>query len=374
MSEPAGDTAAGGAPSEPALAQAAPRAPGWLARIGLASVDPRRALAIAADRRHAGRSGSDLIAAIAVLLVATQLRWLAAAIWLGAAVSPGLGVRAAMHVASDALAVDLGLLLVGALAVFALAGPRRNLGRAFDLACVAALPLVVVNLVATVVVGVAGIAVPSEVSWLLAGVSFAWMGALIALAIRPARSLAPAPAPPAEALRPARRAGVGIAVIAAIGVAIQAVWIAGNLDRVKPMVGGEAAPAIALPRIGAGGALGEPVTLAASHGRIAVLDFWATWCKPCLAAMPKLDQLARAHPEVDVIAINLDDPAAARALFDQRGYAMTLVADDGHTAERYGVSAIPHTVIVDRRGVVRQVLRGARADLAAIVETLRTSE
>jgi len=376
VSEPqGGGTAPEGGAGTPAIEAAVPRSvgPGWLARIGLAIARPRWALAIAADRRNAGRSGSDLIAAIAVLLLATQLRRLATAAWLITAVAPGYGVRAAMRVLAGAVVVDLVLLLIGALAVFALAGARRNLGRAFDLACVAALPLVVVDIAATVAVRTAGLAVPPAVSWLLSGAAYCWMGALIALAIRPARSLARAPAPPADALRPARRLGIGLVALAGLGVAAQVAWIAGHLELVKPMTSGGEAPAIALPRIEAGGALGDRIALAASRGRITVLDFWATWCKPCLAAMPKLDQLARAQPDLAVIAINLDDPAAARALFDQRRYAMALVADDGDASERYGVTTIPHTVIIDRRGMVREVVRGG-ADLAARVAAIRASE
>jgi thiol-disulfide isomerase/thioredoxin len=359
---------------EPGAPGASPRpaaaSPGWLTRIGLAIGRPRWALAIAADRRHAGRSGSDLIAMIAVLLAATQLRWLAAAAWLGGAVDARLGVRAVMRVLTSALTVDLGALLVGALVVFALAGRRRNLGRAFDLACVAVLPLVMVQLGATVLAAVAGVALLAALSWPLA---VGWMGVLIALAIGPARSAARLPAPPAPAVRPGRWIGAAVVAVAALGAAAQIVWIAGNLDLVRPMKSGGEAPAIALPRIGPGGALGDRVTLAASRGRITVLDFWATWCKPCLASMPRLDRVARSHPDVAVIAVNLDDAAAARALFDQRGYAMTLVADDVDTSQRYSVSSIPHTVIIDRRGMVREVVRGT-ADVAAMVEAIRTSE
>jgi thiol-disulfide isomerase/thioredoxin len=342
----------------PGSARAAGASPGWLTRIGLAVGRPRWALAIAADRRYAGRSGSEL-------------RWLAAAVWLGGAVNAGLGLRAAMRVVTGALTVDLGALLVGALVVFALAGRRRNLGRAFDLACVAVLPVVLVQLAEDAVLApVAGVALPAVLSWPLA---LGWMGALIALAIGPARSAARPPVLPAPAVRPGRWIGALVAAVAALGAAGQVVWISGNLDLVRPMKSGVEAPAIALPRIGPGGALGDRVTLAASRGKITVLDFWATWCKPCLAAMPRLDRVARSHPDVAVIAVNLDDAAAARALFDQRGYAMTLVADAGDTSQRYSVSTIPHTVIIDRRGVVREVVHGT-ADIAAMVEAIRATE
>jgi thiol-disulfide isomerase/thioredoxin len=348
--------------------------PGLAARLGLAVLHPRWALTMAADRRHAGRSGTDLIAAIVLLLLATQLGRLATAVWLGAAVDAGLGVRAATHVLSGALTVALALLVLGAAIVFAIAGPRRNLGRAFDLACVAALPMVFVDLVATVAVRTAGFAAAAQVGWLLSGLAYGWMGALIALAIRPARTQPTrVPDPPARAVRRARWLGWGIIAVAGLGITEQSMWIADNPDLVKPMKNGDEAPAFALPRIDATGKLGERVALASTRGKVAVLDFWATWCGPCLVAMPKLEKLARSHSDVAVLAINLDDAAAARALFNQRGYTMTLLADDSGVRDRYGVSSIPHTVIVDRRGVVRHVVRGSATDIAALVDPLRAS-
>jgi peroxiredoxin len=90
--------------------------------------------------------------------------------------------------------------------------------------------------------------------------------------------------------------------------------------------------------------------------------------------MPRLDKLARKNPDVAVIAINLDDPALARALFDKQDYAMQLLAGDDDVAQRYGASSIPHTVVLDRDGMVRQVVSGTGPDLAALVETIRTSD
>jgi len=370
------------APPAPAAAPADPierhagqpsgsRGPSFAARLGLAVLHPRWALTVAADRRHAGRSGSDLIAAIVLLLVATRLGRLATAVWLGVAVDAGLGVRAVTHVLSGALTVTLGLLVLGAAAVFAAAGPRRNLGRAFDLACVAALPLVFVDLVATVAVRAAGLGAVPGVGWLLSGLAFGWMGALIARATRTARTQPTrVPDPPARAMR-ARWLGWGIIAVAVLGVMEQTMQIAENPDLVKPMTSGDPAPAFALPRIDPTGKLAERVALAQSRGKVTVLDFWATWCGPCLVAMPRLEKLARSHPDVAVLAINLDDAVAARAVFNEHGYTMTLLADDSDVRDRYGVSSIPHTVIIDRSGVVRHVVRGSGTDLAALVEPLR---
>ena len=346
-------------------------APGWFARLGLAIARPRWALALAGDRANAGRSGSDLILALVLVVVATQLRGLATACWIGGSA----GLVFAVRTLTAAVSLHFVLLVLAALLVFAFAGAKRSLGRAFDLACVAVLPLLVVQLVATVALRAAEFdGVPPVMAWFVPAVGLGWMGALVALAIRPARiGAARIPPPPGAVVRPARRLGWGLAAVAAFGVAVQAHWIADHLEFVRPMASGDEAPAFALPEIGPTGALGPTVALASTRGKITVVDFWATWCKPCLASMPRLEQLARNNPDVAVIAINLDDPAAARALFTERGYTMKLLAGDDDVSQRYGASSIPHTVFIDGAGHVREVVSGAGPDLAAIVETIRTS-
>ncbi len=338
-----------------------------LARLGLAIAAPRAALAIAGDREHPGRSGSDLLLAIVVVILVTQARGLIGAAWLGIAVEPMLGVRAAIQSLTDALAVDLGFLVVGALVIWAAAGPRRDLGRAADLACVAVLPLLVVDLVGTIVVLAFELEVSRALMSALSMVAFTWTGILIALACLEVRRKDPQPPAPVSL---ARKAGWGILAIVLAGLVVQTVWVVRYLDRMRPVVDGDIAPAFKLPRIAAKGALAEPFALEDARGKIVVLDFWATWCGPCLKAMPKLEAFQRKHPDALVITINIDDPAEARAIFDEAGYTLMLLAGDPPTSDRYDVGAIPHTVVIDRSGIVKRVVRGGKIDLEREISAL----
>ncbi len=356
--------------TEVAADTAAP--PGFLTRIGLSIVHPRWALAVAADRRRAGGSGSDLLAIIALILVATQLHWLVRAGWVALAVDGGLGARLLATILTQALTVDLAFLLVGALLIYAAAGSRRDLGRAFDLACVAVMPLLFVDLAAESLAFAAQVEPDPILGWTLFGLGFAWTGILLALAIGPARTAtARAFIVPRALSIPARRAGALVAAFVALGVAVQARWVAGHVDDLRPLSNGGAAPAFSLPRITEAGTLGAPVTLASFAGKPVVLDFWATWCTPCRASMPMLDAFAKAHPAVAVVTVNLDDPAAARAEFTAHHYeSLQLLSGGDDISRRYDVATIPHTVVIDAAGQVRKVGHASEIDLDGTIDAL----
>ena len=297
------------------------------------------------------------------MIVATRLRLLVQAGWAGAVLGPQYAVRLVIQLLTQTLTIDLGVLIVAAVVVWASAGPRRELGRAFDLACVAVLPLVAIDLVAGVVIHALGIPVPAPATWILTAAAYAWTGSLVALAMIEARR----PSLPAGG---GRIAGWVLAGVAAAGMILQGVWVAQHPELVRPMARGDRAPGFTLPTIGARGRLGARVALA--PGKVTVIDFWASWCGPCLASLPHLDAFAKAHPEVTVYAISIDDnPQDARDVFDRKGYSVTLLADDHETSDRYGVTTIPHTVIIDREGNVRLVSSGGGVDLEAAIAALR---
>lgn len=93
------------------------------------------------------------------------------------------------------------------------------------------------------------------------------------------------------------------------------------------------------------------------------MDFWATWCPPCVQAMPEMQALMDkfAGKPVVVLGINQDAPGAneqVRKFLSDNSYTIGQVMDDGSIGNRYGVTGIPCVVIVDQKGVVRDVSVG----------------
>jgi len=120
---------------------------------------------------------------------------------------------------------------------------------------------------------------------------------------------------------------------------------------------GKPAPPFELDLLG-----GRKFRLAETKGRVIVLDFWATWCGPCIQAMPQVDRTVRefADQGVQLIAVNLEEtPKQITALLERHKLDLTVALDrDGVVAGRYGATAIPQTVIIDREGNVARVFVG----------------
>ena len=108
---------------------------------------------------------------------------------------------------------------------------------------------------------------------------------------------------------------------------------------------------------------GRPIVLSELRGRkVVVVDFWATWCGPCLMAMPGLQEV---HEEfsgrgVEILAVNLgEDPELIQGFLDENGYTFPVVADQYlDIGGLFGVGGIPAQVVVNREGLVESIRVG----------------
>lgn len=133
------------------------------------------------------------------------------------------------------------------------------------------------------------------------------------------------------------------------------------------------------PAFSAADLTGREIVLSEFRGRkVVVLDFWATWCGPCLLAMPGLQEI---HEEfggrgVEILAVNLgEDPETIQGFLDENGYTFPVVADqDFAIGGLFGVGGIPAQVVVNREGLVVSIQvgygPGMEDDLRELLEPL----
>jgi cytochrome c biogenesis protein CcmG, thiol:disulfide interchange protein DsbE len=120
---------------------------------------------------------------------------------------------------------------------------------------------------------------------------------------------------------------------------------------------------------------GERISMAELRGTPVLVEFFAEHCKPCMEALPALEQLRTTSPHIAIIAISEDEQeGTAVALASQLGLGFSIIHDRGHVlAGRYRVSDLPATFVVDARGRVRW--KGVRAyqtqELLGVVDSLK---
>lgn len=121
---------------------------------------------------------------------------------------------------------------------------------------------------------------------------------------------------------------------------------------------------------------GQPVPLAAFRGHVVFLSFFASWCTPCTAEMPSIQNLygqLRGIPEVRFLLVTQEDPNAVRAFLNQGDYTVPMFLEDGSIARRFGVDAIPETFLLNRDGkVVFRHAGAARWDAEGVDTFIRS--
>lgn len=136
--------------------------------------------------------------------------------------------------------------------------------------------------------------------------------------------------------------------------------------------GNPAAPPIELLTVD-----GTQLSLQQLRGKVVLVNFWATWCEPCIAEMPSMqglrDQLSA--DGFEVLAVNYQEgPARINAFTQKMNLTLPVVRDtDGSVARNWGARVFPASFLVDPQGAIRYAVSGGTDWTSApLVSTIRT--
>jgi len=118
---------------------------------------------------------------------------------------------------------------------------------------------------------------------------------------------------------------------------------------------------------------GDAVTLAELKGKVVVLDFWATWCRPCIADIPRNNALAEKYRDQGVVVLGVCHPMGMEkmdAVVLTKGMKYPTAQDShGATTKAYAVESLPESYVIDRKGVLRAA-NCPRSRIERVIESL----
>ena len=123
---------------------------------------------------------------------------------------------------------------------------------------------------------------------------------------------------------------------------------------------------------------GGHLSLEDLHGKTVLVDFWATWCPPCVVEIPELNAVWEAHRGTDVeilaISVDTDGSDALRSWVEKKGILYPVLIGDLDLAHAYGAEQFPYHLVISTRGeVVERLPPGYhdREELLALIERHR---
>ncbi len=137
--------------------------------------------------------------------------------------------------------------------------------------------------------------------------------------------------------------------------------VGGKADALRAMERSHGSPAPELRFVGVDG---EPAALADLEGRVVLLNFWSTWCPPCVEEMPVLDELQRVYADRGLVVLNISDEETAKVEDWLEHHPMDtmhgIVAPDWTPPAPFDAlnQARPVTFAIDRNGVIRKTAMG----------------
>jgi len=126
-----------------------------------------------------------------------------------------------------------------------------------------------------------------------------------------------------------------------------------------PVGVGSMAPDFELPVLDGG-----TVRLSDLRGKVVFLNFWATWCAPCLVEMPDMDQLNNIldHPDFVMLSVSVDEGGeqAVRSVLEENSWSFPVLMDasqgnrrlSSRTGKAFGITGVPETFVINQGGYI----------------------
>lgn len=152
-----------------------------------------------------------------------------------------------------------------------------------------------------------------------------------------------------------RRLGIIIVLLVLAGFAG---YIFFNLPTTTSVVAGDVAPDFKLEDT-----KGNQVSLSDLRGKVVVVNFWATWCPPCIEEMPSMEQLHEALKDDDFVLLAINTEKNGRSVvppfLNKTPYTFPILYDDqGLVQKQYGVFKFPESFIIRKDGTIDQKIIG----------------
>lgn len=98
------------------------------------------------------------------------------------------------------------------------------------------------------------------------------------------------------------------------------------------------------------------------RGKVVLLNLWASWCETCKEELPSIQNLINSERNNDkllfISVLYNDDPLKALAYLKTNGFAFPVLIDTGNVAKVYGITGVPETFLIDKKGVLKQRVVG----------------
>jgi peroxiredoxin len=168
------------------------------------------------------------------------------------------------------------------------------------------------------------------------------------------------------------------AIIISLAAIAAAVWAI--IQALQPEPAGEQAASGTIvigaeaPDFEAANTEGQKVRLSDYRGQMVLINFWASWCKPCVREMPLINEVYQGSGDgTAVLFVNVgDSKGTITEYMETQKYSFPVIIDvTGRISGHYGITGLPATIIVDKDGTIRQAVMGEITDPVMLTSWLK---